>query len=730
MLATAFDLLTVLVGFGLIVFVHELGHFLAARWAGIRVLAFAIGFGPALVTFRKGLGWRRAGTEHEYLQIMKERGERARARAEGDLASTPVNIAPDISPTEYRLNVLPFGGYVKMLGQDDTNPLATSDAPDSYQRCVPWKRMVVISAGVVMNLFTAALLFIVVMMAGRDVDAPVLGAVVEGSPAARAKASDQRTELLASAGLRPGDRVTRIDDRDIRSFDEVALSVAMARPGSELRVTVDRPGVLEPLTFRVTPEEDRLIGLLSIGVDPARSLTLVSPRRSDAREQTREQLEKLGLAGVQPGATLERVDGESVAIGPDFARAVDRARGPQVQLAFRQSDGSETVATLPVKPRLQPSLAPVTGDSLTPVEHLLGLMGVLNVQDATDAAKEQGLRSGDVFARLGGVEYPATHDGIREIRAHKGATIDAVVLRQDGAGAWSEVPLKLKVNRSGQVGFSAAESSHTLALVTRSSVPLRTAQGEELASPPPVLGVTPGSVIATINGQPVANLAEVRDRILSALGPLPAPDAVQTSDARPIVLRVGFRSPVGGVAQLAPEPSAAPIEETDWTIPHAHAAALRSLGYSAALSLGAFEPLRVTLKADNPLRALSMGIDQTRNVMLNTYLTFVRLAQGSVKVEHLKGPVGIAHLGTIIADRGFLWLLFFLAMISVNLAVINFLPLPIVDGGQFLFLVYEAIRGKPVPVGFQNAVTLAGLVLIGGMFLFVTYNDIRNLLGI
>ncbi|MEZ6318389.1 MAG: site-2 protease family protein [Phycisphaerales bacterium] len=69
-------------------------------------------------------------------------------------------------------------------------------------------------------------------------------------------------------------------------------------------------------------------------------------------------------------------------------------------------------------------------------------------------------------------------------------------------------------------------------------------------------------------------------------------------------------------------------------------------------------------------------------------------------------------------------------MISVNLAVINFLPLPIVDGGQFLMLVYEQVRGRPVPILVQNAVTLAGLVLIGGAFLFVTFNDVKSLFGL
>ena len=87
------------------------------------------------------------------------------------------------------------------------------------------------------------------------------------------------------------------------------------------------------------------------------------------------------------------------------------------------------------------------------------------------------------------------------------------------------------------------------------------------------------------------------------------------------------------------------------------------------------------------------------------------------------------HLGTRVADRGIMYLVFFLAMISVNLAVLNFLPLPIVDGGLFLFLIYEKFRGRPPSVAFQNAATLAGLMLLGGLFIVTSYNDLMRLLG-
>ena len=96
---------------------------------------------------------------------------------------------------------------------------------------------------------------------------------------------------------------------------------------------------------------------------------------------------------------------------------------------------------------------------------------------------------------------------------------------------------------------------------------------------------------------------------------------------------------------------------------------------------------------------------------------------------------GLGAVGTIVIGIAFFnesadaSRLFFLAMISVNLAVINFLPLPIVDGGLFLFLVYEKIKGRPPSIAFQNFATIVGMFLIGTVLLVVTWNDVARILG-
>ena len=91
--------------------------------------------------------------------------------------------------------------------------------------------------------------------------------------------------------------------------------------------------------------------------------------------------------------------------------------------------------------------------------------------------------------------------------------------------------------------------------------------------------------------------------------------------------------------------------------------------------------------------------------------------------------MGIVHLGTRVVDRGFTYLLFFLAIISVNLAVLNFLPLPIVDGGQFLYLLYEKCTGRAPSLAFQTGGMMIGLLLIGVLFVVTFYNDVVRLIG-
>src|SRR5215207_2857139 len=153
-------------GFGFVIFFHELGHFLAAKYVGIRVEQFAVGFGQALVSWRKGMGWKLGSSGARYEELAKA------GQAEG------------VGETEYRLNWVPLGGYVKMLGQDDLRPNSEQNDPRAYNKKSIRARMLVVSAGVIMNIILAAFGFMVVFLMGFRVQPAQVGSVIPDSPAA------------------------------------------------------------------------------------------------------------------------------------------------------------------------------------------------------------------------------------------------------------------------------------------------------------------------------------------------------------------------------------------------------------------------------------------------------------------------------------------------------------------------------------------------------------------
>lgn len=713
-LGTLADLAVILIGFSAIIFVHELGHFLAARWAGIRVLAFSMGMGPVVFSYRKGIGFRRGSSEPEYLRA----AARTALADEGDEGG-----APGISPTEYRFSALPLGGYVKMLGQEDANPGAVSDAPDSYQNTAVWKRMVVICAGVVMNLITAAGLFIIVFMVGLKVQPPIVGRVAPDSPAAAAVAVNRPD---VGRGLRPEDVILEVGGHRVRAFNEVATEVAMSGRHRPVPLLVQRPGHPEPILFEAEARADETSGLRDLGVMPAFSTTLAEWEIAADRDRFAAIV---GLSSVGPGDRLVAVNGVPVARPSSLTEAAAASGGRPVHTVFRSPDGQERAVTVQPVRALQQNKVATDPDRV--VLHLLGLRPLLRVDpSATPEDTKQGLRPGDVLVRIADVDAPARDEAMAAIRAHAGKAIEVEVLR-DGR----RQVLPVKVNRNGTIGFMpAAETADAPAIVAAPPYFLpdqprdTTAPGVDAAAftphRPPAADLIdrPGTRILAVAGRPVETLQDVAEALIQATR--------EGLDAGESV----FQVPVQLELPLPPGPDGAPpVETRTWTLARedvesAHALPWTLPGGEVVLML--FETQQAIDKAATPVAAVGRGLAKSRQVMNQTYLTFLRLFQGTVRVSHLKGPVGIAHLGTQVADQGFVWVLFFLGLVSINLAVINFLPLPIVDGGQFLMLCYEAVRRRPVPIFVQNLATLAGLAMIGAVFLIVTFHDIRTLLGV
>jgi regulator of sigma E protease len=210
-------------------------------------------------------------------------------------------------------------------------------------------------------------------------------------------------------------------------------------------------------------------------------------------------------------------------------------------------------------------------------------------------------------------------------------------------------------------------------------------------------GIPRHSTIRTINGQPVASWFDVH-RVLATASPA-------------VPLEVGLVTREG--------------EERTVTMPLSAQQAMEAgqIRYAHDLPLAdRIEPRRTS----NPFVAAAWGVTETRDLIIQFYLTLQRMAEGRVSPTNLMGPIGIVSAGSRIAYKGNDWLIWFLAMISANLAVVNFLPIPIVDGGLFVFLILEKIMGRPLSPRAQSIAQIVGLALILSVFLFVTYQDINR----
>lgn len=724
-LADGRNMILILLGFGLLVFVHELGHFLAARWAGIRCESFAVGMGPVVAAWRRGIGWRAGSTDPATVARF---GKPAIEMTDEELERH------GIGETEWSLRLLPLGGFVRMLGQDDLDPGKVSASRRSYQRAPIGRRMLVVSAGVLCNLVLAVLLFMIAFMVGVRFEAPVAGVILPDMPAASARALDGGTD-----GLRAGDTVVAIDGAETRTFADVQIASAMARPGTPLEVHIERH---DPVTraderrrFSIAPSKDDRTGLLAVGIAPALSGEIGVPA---AREQSLfdATMRDAGLEPtIGPDGTADplhrlvavRVRGDDgteadVAVaGAWNAEAGGALATAALDDAARASGGAPFGSTwitrsgrtvermLAPVPAYQPMRVPAEGTAAAEVARgLVGLVPLLRVDRLVEESPNQGvLLPGDVLLAVAGTQGPRFAQLRAAITPFAGRAVAATVLR-DGA----PIDLDVRIDGAGRLGAMLREATD---LPMVGSV-VEAAEGIGGAVAPTAaagIGILPRSTVVSVDGKLVADWPAIRAAFV---------DAVREPHARGEAASVSviFRSPTPGHEEI----------EATLTLPPEAVAAVATLGWGSPVPAALFEPLMTTLSAHgNPLRAIVMGFEQTHTMVTMTYLTIDRLVRGTVGVDQLRGPVGIVHLGARVADRGAMYLITFLAMISVNLAVLNFLPLPIVDGGLFLYLLYEKFTGRPPSLQFQGAATALGLTLLGSLFVLTFYNDVVRLVS-
>jgi regulator of sigma E protease len=637
-----------MLGFGFIIFVHELGHFLVAKWAGIKCTQFALGFGGALFSYRKGLGVRLGSTEPEHARRLKDGADPS-----------------SMGETEYRLNWMPLGGYVKMVGQEDMDATALSEDPRAFNKQSIGARLAVVGAGVVMNAIFAVIFFIVAFLYGVDFPPARIGFVAPGMPAAVTAAEGQPDAV----GLRPGDQILQVNGDKPTDFTDLMVATALSAPGSKVEMVVRRPAFGdEPernLVFRFPTVENRESRFHAIGIGPASTLKLSRIDDPEGDKLLRE-------AGLEPLAELQSVNGTPVDHHWQIDRLTQKSGGKPMEFVFKAPGGKTLAKTI------QP-----TTDLMRHADqavHMLGLVPMTQISTVMPKKPADGvLEVGDVVMAVNQVRAPHM-DLARQTISESEGKLKITVLRQ---GQTREVEVTPK---DGLLGVVLTHSNRV---------------GRVLAdSPFAPLNLPEGTLPQKINDTPIQSMADVRRAVEAATG-----DSIRFTYQLPLA---------GGLT-----------ETKTVALTADHRKALASLRWLIDQDV----PFQVDLEtqiASSAWNAVEMGVHKTHIFMLQTYITLARLAQGRVKLDHLRGPVGIMTSGTKFTEKGWPYMLFFLGLISISVAVFNFLPLPVVDGGLAVLLLIEKIRGRPVPPGIANAITMVGLVLLGTLALVLTYKDIMR----
>lgn len=293
-----YQFLTFLVVLGIIVLVHELGHYIAARLMKIRVEVFSFGFGKRL-------------------------------------------FGRKIGDTDFRVSLVPIGGYVRMAGEEDYDP--QHSAPDQFMAKNRAQKIFTLLLGPLMNLVLALVLIIAVNMGGVEVNSytlekPVIGYVEKGSPAAK-------------AGLQPGDLLLAINGRSTPNWKEVEITVG-TNPKESLKVDFLRQGTQLTSSLHVAAGAREEIGYAGFYWRLPAEIGQVASGYPAAR------------AGLRPGDRITAVNGRAVATYFELADIIHASPGKPLQLTVLR-DGQERVA------------------ALTPVaENGIGLIG-FNVKIAT-----------------------------------------------------------------------------------------------------------------------------------------------------------------------------------------------------------------------------------------------------------------------------------------------------------------------------------------------------------
>ncbi len=683
-LAETFDLLwyiaMFIMGLGAVVFFHELGHFMVAKWVGIRVEVFSIGMGPRILGYR--------GKE-----------------------------------TDYRISLVPLGGYIKMTGQEDFAALKEGEVDDrSFSNKSVGARFAVIAAGVIMNVLFAAVAYVVIGMIGIQYHTTTLGAVDPYGTAAKTTVvwEDGGEDTV---GFKPGDTIVSIDGKAIEAWRQIQMKSALADRDQVFEFVISRPtddgGRIGRASAGVSFSESVQQGVsLAFGLSPSMDLVLAENRKH-----------RVDTGGVAPGDRVIAVDGSPVEYRWQLP---DLTTDQPVPVQLRRADSEETYSV-----DMTPALYTSGKVHFLKDGTMLRAVGAeRNYDDRKDPsiiftlADEEGTKVTVKLADLAStvLDVVGLQPRIAITAISKGSPADDAELQPGDIVAdyarQGPPTLPQFLTRSAEFVSDGTQISVLRDGQLISHIDIDPKKHNGMIAVGTVIGIDQEHlVIADVReGSPAAKAEIHSEDVITHVNDVPVttwPDMIDALAATQATGQPAVLTVARGVQTLT-------ITLGDLT-----GEQFNRDDYDLALFTGIqwAEVLRGPLiKHSNPLTAVAWGWRQTLEKLHLGYMQFPALFKGNVSSKGVSGPIGIGSMAVGAAREGLIEFIDFMAFISVLLAVINFMPIPVVDGGHAMFLIIEKVRGKPLSVRVMNMVQLVGLVLLLGLFLVITGRDIWRLI--
>ena len=588
-----------LVAFGAMIFIHELGHFLAAKRVGVRVEKFYLGF------------------DFWGLKLLKF----------------------NYKGTEYGIGVFPLGGYVKMAGQEDFGKANLQGKPDEFTSKTVWERAQILVAGVVFNFISAFLFSALALYMGYRLVAPVVGEVDTGSAA-------------WSAGLKTGDKVISYDGYPISSFDSLVTEVALGGAAHTVDIVVEREG--HTLTIPLKPKLE-LMDFPSIGVERPLSMQVMGVIENSAAEK----------AGIKPGDVIRKIQGESLLNWNDISPKVNRLAhaGTHEQNVELERAGQKMTVT--IKPEVQK--APLLG-----FRPSLGRQ-VQKVQPQSPLALA-GVEAGMNLVSVNGIEVndivsvdEKQWDDASELSLVFSTTDQP--LKVTFKGTWDELSVMMffgYVEKIEKVVVSRVEKNSEAEL----------------------MGLKAGDHITALH--------------VEGQNSMVAPKWLDLAKAISAALGKKVELDVQRGTQMLTLKGEVREKETEH--------------YSLGLI-----PDALAAQAD-----FSTVLILPFSMLRQTYKGLLSLVTGKVALKNISGTVGILKATYMVASVGLPHLFYLMALLSVNLAFLNILPIPVLDGGHLLFCLVEWIKGSPVNENIMEKIQYVGFAILMSLFVFSTWNDLTQ----